>query len=65
MSSINDVQAALSNLVSDTTTALADIAAKVTALQGQVPDPAAVDQIVSDLNALDAQVKSADPGPQA
>lgn len=63
---IDAVQTALATLTTDTSTALADIAAKISALQAQTADPATATElgnILTSVQALDAQVKGADPGP--
>lgn len=68
MADINDLKTAVSTLVTDTSTALTDIAAKLAALAANQTDPAVtagINDAVTALNALDAQVKAADPGPQA
>lgn len=63
MESVDAIQAALSQLVADTSTALQDIAAKIAALEGQVLSPEVAQQIVTDITNLDNAVKAADPGP--
>lgn len=62
---IDAVNTAIETLTTDTSTALADIAAKIAALQNQTPDPATATElgnILTSVQALDTSVKAADPG---
>jgi len=63
---IDAVNTAITTLTTDTTTALADIAAKIAALQNNTPDPATAAElgnILTSVQTLDTNIKAADPGP--
>ena len=63
---IDAVNAALATLTTETSTALADIAAEITALKNNTPDPTTateLDSILTSVNAMGTSIKAADPGP--
>ena len=67
-SQIDAVQTGVATLKADTSSALGDIAAKLSSLQSATPDSATATElggILSDVQTLDANVKGADPGPIA
>lgn len=60
MATVEDLQAAFAQLQTDVTTALADLKEEIASIQGV--DPAALQGVVDSIDALDSQVKAADPG---
>ena len=66
MATIADLATAIATLKTDTSKALADIAAKLAAIPTTDPaTQAAIDQAVTDITNLDSQIKGADPGTPA
>jgi hypothetical protein len=67
LEAIDELKAIVSQLVNDTSVALTDISAKLTALAANQADPAVtqdINEAVAALTTLDANIKAADPGQQ-
>ena len=62
VTALSDLQAADTSLQAKVSQVLADFAAALTAAQG---DPAAIEQVVTDMNNMAAQLTAADPTPPA